>query len=281
MYCYLIAVYQFLLHTHNNSYIVRATSNKGTKFNMVAARLNSTHMILLVDSDQENRDFLKTEFELRNYVVLEADDDVQALEVLSYEKVDAILIDLELTKKKRREFLQNLQSEEYGSPHIVLMAAASSVTREEGYDMGAGAVLSKPVDPDMLVARVDKLIEPRSKRWRTKSDNIAQHRIAVSVEDLRFGRGGFTISSGNSRSMLEGQSVEFVLEETNKKRTIAGMGTVRYIKLDESKRIQQAWGIEIDMLDEGSLDAVLKEFGSRMPLSYIPKSASTQPLYNS
>ena len=239
---------------------------------MPAARARTTHMILLVDSDAENRDFLKSEFEARNHIVLEADDEVQALEILSHEKVDAVLIDLELTKKQRKEFMLKLQSEEFGMPHVILLASSSSLTREEGYDMGAEAVLSKPVEPEALVARVAKIIEPRTSRWRSKSNQKAEHKISLSLENLAMGRGGFTIISDKDREALEGQSIEFALEVTRKKWTIAGTGTVRYVKLDATKKRQEAWGIEIDSLEETSIDAIMQEFGSTLPLSYIPKN---------
>lgn len=234
--------------------------------------------ILLVDHDAENRAFLRSEFEARGFFVVEAESSVQAIELARGQKTDAALIDLELSREEKRTLIGSLVSETFGTPMVFLLVAASSMTREEAYALGAAAAFSKPLDPDYIATRIHEALVPASTRWLRGSAvgaAIGGARVRSSLPSLNLGRGGFALPLGaDENERLEGELVEFDVEVREESPWhLKGTGFIRYVKLDSAKRRPQAWGIEFNTLDEISFRQVMSRNESRKPLSYIP------PLY--
>lgn len=229
--------------------------------------------VLLVDNDWENRSFLRQELDSNGFIVSEADDDVMALEVLKDNPADIVIIDLELSRKQRKDLVAQLHSTRYGHPLVVMLSGPSAMSREEAYDLGASAMLSKPIEPSFLISRLNDLLVPPSTRWKSEpsSKTKPSKQVALSVDSLRLGRGGFSFTPASDSNVIEGQSVEFKVEINElSKWTLNGTGVVRYVKFDKSRR-QQAWGIEFETLDEESLARVM----AQNPLSYIPGALSS------
>lgn len=59
----------------------------------MTAEVNS-QTILYVDSDADNRAFLADEFRKRGYVVIEAEDEQEALRAVAEHSVKAVILDL-------------------------------------------------------------------------------------------------------------------------------------------------------------------------------------------
>ena len=245
----------------------------------MTAEVNS-QTILYVDSDADNRAFLADEFRKRGYVVIEAEDEQEALRAVAEHSVKAVILDLELSRKERQRLVQGLQSEENGSPFVFLLVAASTMTREEAYDLGASAALAKPINPSYLISRVESLLVPASVRWRLPRATIEpgrRHSLNMSMPNIRLGRGGFSMPRFSTEEFndefLEGESVDFKLSlDSQQNMTLRGTGIVRYVRLDPTKRRQQAWGIEFETLDESSFNYVIGRNQLEKPISFIPKS---------
>lgn len=249
--------------------------------------------LLVVDADSENRAFWAGELAKYGFSVQQAESQQEALAVLRSQPVKAVIVDLELSRRERGEFLDALQSEDVGNPYVFLLVAASAMSRAEGYALGATSVLAKPVLPQFLVSWLRGVLVPGPTRWRAgrvaasagrlgPQEPAVRASIRATLPQLRLGRGGFSmsrqalsLSDVDAPSLLEGDTIEFSVQIGEAAQGVTpgllrGTGIVRYIKLDETKRRQQAWGIEFETLDEGSVDYVLSRTSLEKPRSYIP-----------
>lgn len=241
----------------------------------MSALIAAKKTILLVDGDTENRDYLKGEFETRGFLILEADDTLEAIKVASANKVNAVIIDIELSKAQRVEFNVAIHSDACGSPLVFLIAGPSMISREEAYDLGASGVFSKPFDPELMIAQIGELLVPASTRWKRRladEPRRSRRRVSMSVEKLRLGRGGFALSLENAGPSLEGEVVEFDVRVNDQQDwSLRGSGVIRYIKRNVAATGRDTWGIEFASLDEASLNQVMNRTATDRPLSYIPK----------
>ena len=113
--------------------------------------------ILVVDDDFTNRTLLATNLEEANYLVEQAEDGQQALEMLLAGPFDVVLLDLlmpgingfeVLTRMKADETLRHL-------PVIVISAVEEMDSVVRCIEMGATDYLTKPFDPILLHARLN------------------------------------------------------------------------------------------------------------------------------
>lgn len=240
---------------------------------MSAVQLN-TKTILIVDADSENREFLKAELHQRGYLTYEAESPAETYAVLTQDKkVDAVIIDLELSRAERESFIHTLQSDRFGKPAVILLIPSSVMSREDAYDKGVAAALSKPFDPDTLVARIRELLLPPTQRWN-KPTQKTKHKVQTALNSNALGKGGISIALPTLQSAIfEGESIELDLQVQDPEAwTIKGTGVIRYIKYDNTNHSPKTWGVEFESLDELSLMNVMKKLEGIQTLSYIPRN---------
>ena len=138
---------------------------RGLSLAQIALELESQEMggpdgpekILIVEDEEGTRETWKEFFEGSGYQVAEAGDGQTALDIVHDERPDLILLDLQLPRLDGYQVCQRLKSDPRTShiPIIMITAfltGASDTVR--GIEYGADDYLNKPVDLDVLVARV-------------------------------------------------------------------------------------------------------------------------------
>lgn len=113
--------------------------------------------ILIVEDEEATRETWAEFFENAGYVVVQAGDGQEALDVTRRERPDIVLLDLKLPRLDGYLVCQRLKGEPMTAhiPIIMITAfltGASDTVR--GIEYGADDYLSKPVDLDVLGARV-------------------------------------------------------------------------------------------------------------------------------
>ena len=231
----------------------------------------SPRTVLIVDSDGENRDYLRQEFEAKGFIVLEAEDCRQTLDTLAANRVGAVILDLECSGRQREALMKGIQSEESGNPMVFMLISPSVISREQAYDLGAVGVMSKPVDPAYLIGRVSRLLTPAVHRWKKTIAPGRRHKLVASVFRPQLGHGGFAVTDVQG-NLFEGETVEFAVEVNDTDRwTLTGTGIVRYVHSD---RRQRALGIEFESLDESSMKRIIENMGTAQQMRYIPRFVS-------
>jgi len=112
--------------------------------------------ILVVDDQPINVQLLKRKLERENLRILPAYSGKEALDVVATEKPDLILLDVMMPDMDGIEVCQRLQASEAtrSIPVIFITARSSKEGKLEGLGVGAVDYITKPIDLDETLARV-------------------------------------------------------------------------------------------------------------------------------
>ncbi|MGK5094199.1 SpoIIE family protein phosphatase [Deltaproteobacteria bacterium TL4] len=112
--------------------------------------------ILVVDDEMINVQVLKNQLQLHGYNVLSTYNGFQALEVLSEQQPDLVLLDIMMPRMNGYEVCQKIREQHSGIalPIIMLTAKNQVLDLVEGFRSGANDYLIKPFHKDELLSRV-------------------------------------------------------------------------------------------------------------------------------
>ena len=118
--------------------------------------------VLIVDDNADIRTYLRSILQSK-YSVLEAEDGQRGLELAREQVPDLIVSDVMMPVMNGLEFCQQVKKDGISShiPVILLTARALEKHQIEGYESGADAYITKPFSPELLLARIDNLLQSR------------------------------------------------------------------------------------------------------------------------
>lgn len=113
--------------------------------------------ILIVDDDQRNIFALAAVLRSRDYKIITAMGMKEALTLLDEEKADIILLDMMMPGMDGYEGITFLKQNKHSAaiPVIAVTAQAMSGDREKVLSAGADDYLTKPVDVDLLLKKIN------------------------------------------------------------------------------------------------------------------------------
>ena len=124
--------------------------------------------ILVVDDDPDMRDAITIILESRGYQIVTAQDGVEALANLKAEKPDLMMLDLLMPKMDGFAVMKELQDARWSKYREIPILILSSVREEASrrrYELETALTLAvddyieKPIAPDVLLERVEKLLK--------------------------------------------------------------------------------------------------------------------------
>lgn len=118
--------------------------------------------VLIVDDNADIRTYLRSILQ-GQYRLLEAEDGQRGLELAHEQVPDLIVSDVMMPVMNGLEFCQQVKKDSISShiPVILLTARALEKHQIEGYESGADAYITKPFSPELLLARIDNLLQSR------------------------------------------------------------------------------------------------------------------------
>jgi two-component system chemotaxis response regulator CheY len=121
-----------------------------------SAQSISTKRILTIDDSKTMRDMLRLTLAGAGFEVLQAVDGQDGLDVLTRERVDVVITDINMPKLDGYGVIRHLRADaDYdNTPILVLSTESDQKTKDIGRDAGATGWLVKPFNPDQLVAIV-------------------------------------------------------------------------------------------------------------------------------
>jgi signal transduction histidine kinase/ligand-binding sensor domain-containing protein/DNA-binding response OmpR family regulator len=139
------------------------------ELNLLENEKLSKKSILVVEDNDELRNYLKTEFLKVGYKVLEASNGAIALQVVSKNLPDIIITDVMMPEMNGFQFCAAIKKEiaTCHIPVIMLTAIHDKDYLLEGYRSGADDFLRKPFDLSQVIARIENLLQNRM-RFRNK-----------------------------------------------------------------------------------------------------------------
>lgn len=117
--------------------------------------------ILIVDDEPFNVDYLEQELEDLNYQTITAVNGKDALEKITDEKPDLVLLDIMMPIMDGFTVLEKVKenSEIRNIPIIVISANNDLENMVKGIELGAEDYLPKPFEPTLLKARIQSCLE--------------------------------------------------------------------------------------------------------------------------
>ena len=114
--------------------------------------------LLLVEDHEELWDFLSRRLRKRGFEVVLAHDGRQALDSVSAEAPDLVLLDMDLPVMDGWTVARTLRAQADTTPIIALTAHAMSGDREKALAAGCDDYHAKPVDFGRLLTQVDEVL---------------------------------------------------------------------------------------------------------------------------
>ncbi|MBQ1581702.1 MAG: response regulator, partial [Prevotella sp.] len=150
--------------------------------------------VLIVDDNNDIREYLRTILQDK-YQVFEAEDGQKGLALAQEQVPDIIISDVMMPVMNGLEFCQNIKMNEITShiPVILLTARALNSHQIEGYKSGADAYITKPFQPDLLLARIGNLLRNRhllKDLWGTSSNATKKEDKTATTENTSLSSEG-------------------------------------------------------------------------------------------
>ena len=120
-----------------------------------------TERVLVVDDSALARRSSRRILEGAGYEVIEADDGMTALEQYFVQKPAVVILDLVMKGMYGLDVLARLRQLDADARVIVVSADIQTSSRELVHDAGAMGFLTKPVQPDTLLASVRQALQER------------------------------------------------------------------------------------------------------------------------
>lgn len=114
--------------------------------------------ILVVDDESRMRKLVHDFLVKAGYIILEAEDGAQALDVFwANNDIALVILDVMMPKLNGYEVLKEIRS--YSKVPVVMLTARGEENDElKGFELGVDEYISKPFSPKILVARVQALL---------------------------------------------------------------------------------------------------------------------------
>lgn len=206
---------------------------------------NKKYTILIVDDDVELLKFQKKLISVY-FNVLTAEDGLQALEILKTNNVNLIVTDVMMPQMDGFELTKSIKSNiEFSHiPMILLTAKINAQSKVHGYEAGADAFLEKPFSVEVLLARINNLLNNRETLRESflKHPFIGASTMAVTKSDEEFIKKLSEVVSENlsdSSFNVEDMAEQFNMSRASFYRKVKGvldLSPNEFIRVDRLKR---------------------------------------------
>ena len=187
--------------------------------------------LLVVEDEARVADFIQRGLKAEGWTVVVAPDGETALDLISRDDFDVILLDLMLPGMSGQDVCRRLRMSNNFTPMLMLTALDAVDDRVAGLRLGADDYLAKPFDFDELVARIEALVR-RAKNFQIEEEDTHILRHGALCFDTR----SLEITCADKR-----------IELTAKERDILGLLLANPDRIYSRERILNAvWGANED-----------------------------------
>lgn len=153
--------------------------------------------ILLVEDNEELRTLIQTFLERDGYAVAAVSSGEEALSCLKKERAKLMLLDIMLPGMDGFALCDKVRKEN-NIPIIILSARSEKEDKMNGFSLGADDYVEKPVDMDLLLAKIGALMR---RNYELKQQNTILH------------SGGLTIDKDAKQVTLDGKTLSLTVKE--------------------------------------------------------------------
>ena len=129
--------------------------------------------ILVVDDEADVRDVIQMNLEREGFSVSSAASGQEALEILSREKFDAVILDVMMPGMDGLALCRTIREDNtlHGLPVMLLTARDSEMDQIIGLEVGADDCLSKSASPRLITTRIKAMLR-RTEKIEKQTDSL-------------------------------------------------------------------------------------------------------------
>lgn len=200
--------------------------------------------ILVVDDESRMRKLVRDFLVKEGYVVLEAADGMEALDIFYAEKDIALLI-LDVMMPRMDGWQVCREIREHSKVPIIMLTARSDERDElQGFEMGVDEYISKPFSPKILVARVEAILR----------------RTTGAEKNEVLEAGGIVLDKSAHIVQIDGQTVELSYKEFE---LLAYFMENRGLALSREKILNNVWNYDY-FGDARTIDTHVKKLRGKL-----------------
>jgi DNA-binding response OmpR family regulator len=197
-------------------------------------------IVLIVDDESRIREMIKDYMSLENFNIHEAEDGMDALELIKKNEYSIIILDVMMPKVDGWTVVREVRKTK-NTPIIMLTARGEEYDKLLGFELGIDDYMVKPFSPKELLARVKAIIRRSSNEKNTKDDE------KVSFEGLTIEFASRNVYVNNKQIPLTPKEFELlVFLVKNKNRA-----------LSREQILTEVWGYDF-MGDDRTVDTHIK-----------------------
>lgn len=202
--------------------------------------------ILIVDDEEHIRELIRFYLDKEGFSVVQASGGEEALQLLENEYIDLAIVDIMMPVMDGFQLVEEMK-EMKDIPVIMLTAKSQSADKLRGFSLGIDDYVTKPFDPDELLARVKTIL----KRYSINSQNI------VTLHDVVFDGDKYEIRYKDQTIHLPLKQFELAFELAKNPNQI----------FTREQLIEKIWGMDYDGFDR-TVDVHIKRI--RENLGHLP-----------
>ena len=200
--------------------------------------------ILVVDDESRMRKLVKDFLVREGYIVLEAGDGVEAMDIFYEEKdIALVILDVMMPKMDGWQVCREIR-EESKVPIIMLTARSEERDELQGFELGVDEYISKPFSPKILVARVGAILR----------------RTMGSAAGELLEAGGIVVDKAAHIVKLDGQVTDLSFKEFE---LLAYFMENQGIALSREKILNNVWNYDY-FGDARTIDTHVKKLRSKL-----------------
>lgn len=202
--------------------------------------------IMVVDDEMHIRELVRFYLDKAGFDTIEAANAEEALDIVENQYIDLAVVDIMMPGMDGFELVEQMrQYREF--PVIMLTAKSQSQDKLRGFSLGIDDYVTKPFDPDELMARVKTIL----KRYSINSSNV------VKIGDVIFDGDKYEVRYQDQIIHLPLKQFELAFELAKNPNQI----------FTREQLIEKIWGMDYDGFDR-TVDVHIKRI--RENLGHLP-----------
>ena len=160
-----------------------------------------TNHILVVEDDKDIREGIDIYLRNQGYVVFQAGDGVEGLEIIEKEEIHLAIVDIMMPRMDGITMMMKVREKGYDFPVIMLSAKSEEVDKIMGLNMGADDYVTKPFTTMELLARVNSHLRRHARYLEALS------KASEPEKDTYYVLGGIEVNEETVEVFVDGNPV--------------------------------------------------------------------------
>jgi len=141
--------------------------------------------ILFIDDDNKIRSLVSEFLREKKFYVSLSNNTTNAKKLLNFYNFDLILLDIMMPKEDGVSFLKSFRRGNTNTPVLMLTAMKEIDSKINSFGIGCDDYLTKPFEPQELILRINKLLNPRVNNTLNKKIVFGDYEYNLNFQELR------------------------------------------------------------------------------------------------